>query len=296
MTEPALTTPTDTTQDEEVLDAHDEFDRPPNLADEVPGVADPAEQHDPERPERPHYSLPRPGHIAGAEHKISIETLQGVALVLGRPARKGKETILGLYMFGGKIHDVWQAAANDDPYADWVLWQIHEFMEREKKQLAAEEKRVDGLLVSQRGITFGDAHSVEPVELNLGFSTPFGFKGAMLVVDYDNLVRKTLTAQLVGLLTRRQAMEAIIYTRGRRLRHMFQLPTQWKYTGVNRDDVRRDTQRAATARDRMGDLPQAVLDGSQRAPNAPRMRTPRPEDDVRPAPDSTDREAETEAE
>ena len=262
-------------------DPHDAMDSVPDSVDE----ASPADAPDVpafddfRRPSRTQQPRPRPGRIAGAVHKITVETREGVALVLGRMATDEKQGILGLYKFGGRVHDIWKAAQDDDPYADWYLWQIHELMETEKQKLHAEEETIDNLLASQRGVSFGDAHSVEPVELDLSFKTPFGFQGAILVADYDNLVRKTLTAQFVGLLSRRQAMEEVIYARGRRLRHLFQLPTHWKYTGVNRDDMRLETQMAATAIERMGDLPKEFLNGTQRAPNAPRIRTRRVQED-----------------
>ena len=223
------------------------------------------------RTQRQPQERPRPGRLSG-EAKLTVETREGVAIVVGRQQTDEKPAVLGLYSFAGRLLDVWRAAADDDPYADWFLWQIHELMKAEREKLNEAEKYLDELMAGVRGITFKDGHSVDPVDLDLSFKSPIGFQGAYLVAAYDNVVRKALNAQHVGLLTQGQARGAIVHARGRRLRHLFQIPTHWKFIGVNRDDIRMSTQMGRRAQDLMGELPQEFLDASVRSPHAPYIK------------------------
>ena len=115
------------------------------------------------------------------------------------------------------------------------------------------------------------AQSVEPVKVDLTFTSPYAFMGAYLLADYDVLVRAVLTGRHIGLFDRDTA-ERTLREGGRIVRRVFNTAQGYKYLGVCREDLRQGTQKAERATDMLGALPQAVIDGTLRAAHAPDIR------------------------
>lgn len=212
----------------------------------------------------------RPGTLRG-DACLVIQTRQAQRLVYGRRQSGEQPGIIGLVRFGMVMKRLWIAAMLDDPYADWFLLQVHEGLETGHGEIRIMKTEMDTLLRSTRGVEIMIAHSLKPARVPLQFANPYGYMGAYLVGDFDELVCTVLTARHVGLVGRDSA-EQILYRGGRLIRRAFLLPTRWKHCAVDREDVRQDNQRAQAARDAMGDLPQAILDGTRRAPHAPEIR------------------------
>lgn len=213
-----------------------------------------------------------PGTLRGRASLI-VQTRQAQRLVYGRKQSPDQPGIIGLVRFGMLMKRVWVAAMLDDPYADWFLLQLHDALEAARHEIRRMQVEVDTVLQSTRGVEIAVAHSLKPVRVPLQFANPYGYMGAYLVGDFDELVCAVLTARHVGLLTRDTA-EQLLNRGGRGIRRAFLLPTLWKYVGVDRNDVRQDNQRAQAAAAVMGALPQAILDGTQRARHAPDIRRP----------------------
>jgi len=212
----------------------------------------------------------RPGTLRG-EASLLIQTRQAQRLVYGRRQSQEQAGIIGLVRFGMLMKRIWNAAALDDPYADWFLIQVHEALEAGRTTLWAPRDQVNALLAGVDGVEITIAHSLKPVRVPLRFANPYGYMGAYLVADYDELVCAVLTARHVGLLPRDTA-EQILHRGGRAIRRALLIPTQWKHCAVAREDVRQGNQRAETAREAMGELPQDVCDGTRRAGHAPALR------------------------
>lgn len=209
----------------------------------------------------------RPGTLRG-EASLLIQTRQAQRLVYGRRQSQEQAGIIGLVRFGMLMKRIWTSAMLDDPYADWFLIQIHESLETGRETIQKLRAEVDALLKAVEGVDITVAHSLKPVRVPLQFANPYGYMGAYVIADYDELVRAALTARHVGLLPR-DSTELMLQRSGRTVRRTFGIPTQWKHCAVNRDDVRQDTPRGRTARETMGELPQDVLDGTRRAHHAP---------------------------
>ena len=60
---------------------------------------------------------------------LSVQTHQARQLIHGRKGNAGKATIIGLVGFADRLRLIWQAARDDDPYADWWLIKVHEAIE-----------------------------------------------------------------------------------------------------------------------------------------------------------------------
>lgn len=240
-----------------------EMETEDRLPRDLPDQADPAVDY--------RTVADRPGTLRG-EACLVVQTRQAQRLVYGRRQSDEHPGIIGLVRFGMLMKRIWIATMLDDPYADWFLLQVHEGLDTGHREIRTMQAEIDALLRSTRGVEIAIAHSLKPARVPLQFANPYGYMGAYLVGDFDELVCAVLTARHVGLVGRDNA-ERMLYRGGRLIRRAFLLPTQWKHCAVDREDMRQDNQRAQAARTAMGELPQEILDGARRAPHAPEIRT-----------------------
>jgi integrating conjugative element protein (TIGR03761 family) len=215
----------------------------------------------------------RPGLLRGSA-SLDIQTRQAQRLVYGRRRTENKEHIVGLVRFGMNMKRIWSSAARDDPYADWTLLQVEEALNNTRELINTVRQEIESLLESAAiGVQIDIAHSLQPVRVPLQFANAFGYMGAYLIADFDQLVCAILTGRHVGLIQRGNSDKAL-HNCARRVRHAFALSGLWKFTLVTRADVHNNTPMALKAQQAMavmGDLPQEVLDGSHRARIAPEI-------------------------
>ena len=211
-----------------------------------------------------------PGGLRGLA-ELSVQTRQAQRLVLGRAATEDRPAITGLVRFGMLVRHLWDAGADDDPYADEYLLRILESLEQGREELAAMEQDVERLLQGIQGVDIAVAESQKPVRIPLQFANPYGYMGAYLISDYDRFARAVLTARHVGLLDR-DTSERLFHKGGRLVRRAFAATQGYKYCAVTRDDMAANNARAREAIAAMGDLPQAVLTGELRPRIAPEVR------------------------
>ena len=219
---------------------------------------------------KPTSLLRQPGALR-SQTSMEIQTRQAQRLVYGRRADAGKPAIFGLLRFGTMLRPIWEGAATDDPWADWCLVQIERDLLEAREALEALMAQIQKRLNSLPAMDVAVAQSVEPVKVDLTFTSPYAFMGAYLLADYDVLVRSVLTGRHVGLFDRDTA-ERTLREGGRIVRRAFNTAQGYKYLGVCREDVRQGTQKAARAAEMLGSLPQAVIDGTLRAAHAPDIR------------------------
>jgi integrating conjugative element protein (TIGR03761 family) len=218
-------------------------------------------------------SLPmdRPGALRGSA-TMTIETRQAQRLVYGRSKSESQAPIIGLTRFALTMKRIWTAAMVNDPYADYYLLHVHEAIEDARTLInelnAAIHARLAGI---GKKIQIEISHSVEPIKIPLSFANTYGYLGAYLISDYDDLVCGVLTARHMALVTRDEGERAIARG-GQAIRRVFFCPSGWKHLAITRDDVRQGNQRAQKATEAMGELPAEVLSAARRAPNAPSIR------------------------
>ncbi|HSH28958.1 MAG TPA: TIGR03761 family integrating conjugative element protein [Thiohalobacter sp.] len=207
---------------------------------------------------------------------LEIQTRQAQRLVYGRRAEGGVQGIVGLLRFAALLRVIWSGSVNDDPYADWWLVQIEQELLAARETVAALRGEVDARLESAPAVNITLAQSLEPARVDLNFSNPYAFMAAYLLADFDALVRAVLTARHVGLLDRAGA-ERLLQEGGRSVRRAYNTAHGYRYLALTRDDVRQGTSKAIRARELLGDLPRAVLEGELRADHAPELRRREPE-------------------
>lgn len=202
--------------------------------------------------------------------EMTIQTRQAQRLVQGRRGAEGKPPIIGLYRYGAMTRTIWSGASKDDPYADWWLLQLEQTLTEAKDDITHMRQLIERDMAQMSAMNVGLAQSLEPTRIELSFSNPYGYMGAWLLADMDELVLAALTARHVGLHTR-DASERMLNDAGRAVRRAFAAAQGYRFVAVTRQDVNEHNRRADRAKQNMGEVPQAVVDSTLRAEHAPRL-------------------------
>lgn len=136
---------------------------------------------------------------------MSIHTREALRLFIGRGADPdGKVArIPGAKSVASGLRALWIASGSDNPYADWSLLMAEEGLRARMESLDAARSRVLAQLeaLEQKGLHLSLLRSKNPVKLELGFQSPYGFLVAQLVVTFDHYVRAIKTLQNRDLLS-----------------------------------------------------------------------------------------------
>lgn len=218
---------------------------------------------------------------------MSIHTKEAYRLFIGR-ARDTANKSYGITS-GKKVaavlRSIWNLSAHDNPYADWVLVQVSERITQLRQEIQGGSTKCEEEFAKQRqrGLTLNVLGSRAPVEVELGFRSPYGFMLADLILDYDwysrqikTLVQKDRIGDVEGRDT--------LYQMTKRIRALFEstLPYQ-KYLlreelaqlsrsdflpGANAEALKR----VAAAVGIFGEVPREIFTGEVR-PRHSRRRT-----------------------
>ena len=203
---------------------------------------------------------------------LTLHTHHAARIWMGRPKSDAKAGIIGLSGFCSILNRISRGAQQDDPYSDWWMINLEEKISESKSSLKGIEDRLDSTMATlPPAITISNNLSIQPVSLPLYISNPLGFQAVYLLTHYDEIVRRILLAQHVGLIGRRD-MEMWIDEGAAVLRRLFGLAQLYKYSGAARDDFAANNAKAEAARkmyDRYGEIPQDILEGTRRSNFAP---------------------------
>lgn len=212
--------------------------------------------------------------------ELTLHTHHAARIWMGRPQTEGKPSILGLAGFCSKMNQMSRGASQDDPYSDWWMIRLEEKINESDEALKVIDKRLDDVMAQLPSmITIGNNLSIQPVKLPLFISNPLGFKAVYLLTSYDEIVRRILLAQHVGLIGRRD-MELWIDEGARVLRSLFGLAQLYRFSGASRDDFAANNAKADQARkmyERHGEIPQDILEGTRRSSFAPPITRGQPQ-------------------
>lgn len=200
---------------------------------------------------------------------LTLHTHHAARIWQGRTAREGVHSIMGMAGYIGVTNQIKQAAAQDDPYADWAIVQLEEKLMQAKAGMLELTQQLDRIrqdLPAQ--IDMGDNLNIHPVTLPLYMGSQLGFLAVYLLTDYDTLVRHTLLAHHTALIGRRD-MEAWIDDGAHLLRSLFGQAQRYRHAGVTRDDMAANNARALAAIERMGLPPTDILEGHRRSQFSP---------------------------
>ncbi len=196
---------------------------------------------------------------------LTLHTLQARKLILGIRTEKGS---IGLWSFATAVKKIWQAAAQDDPYADWHLLKIYDALKNAEQYLRNQIEEMQRALQTISYIHVQTVQSTKPLVLPLNFNNPYGYLAAEIIGLFDELARALFTAKTIGMKTAkafhqeiRQAMHYILKS--------FNKAYQWKAFNLTRHDVMANSANSQAAKERFGELPKIILEKKLRAPLSP---------------------------
>lgn len=201
--------------------------------------------------------------------QLTLHTHHASRIWYGRARSEDRAGIIGLAGFVSIMNKMRRGAEQDDPYSDAWMLRIEEKLDDTKKRLKVLREQVDQVLADvPAALTLGDNLNVQPVKLPLFVNAQLGFLAVYLLADFDELARRLILAHHTALIDRR-TMERWLDEGAHMLRSTFALSQQYHYTGTKRDDYAANNAAARAAREKYGDLPQDVLEGTRRSRFAP---------------------------
>lgn len=208
----------------------------------------------------------RPGPVQ-PKATIRLHTFIGHQLFFGRQqdtSRPGNGRDQCFTLFAGNLNSLWTCSMADDPYADARLLQVEEQIDRVKAQLKDLMALMDDLLASMEdaGIRAEAQSSVRPVDVPIGFRAVQAAVAVQLLGLTDRVILKALAAKHFGLVTS-QDWQRILSQTVTPMRHMFEL-SRFRASGATRDDFAANNARARAALEKLGQLPDDILQGSRR--------------------------------
>ena len=204
-----------------------------------------------------------------SDMQLTLHTHHASRIWHGRAASEGRPGITGLSGFVSIMAKMKRGAEQDDPYSDWWMLEIERKLDDTKSRLAVLREQVDQVLADiPPELSLGENLNVQPVKVPLFIGAQLGFLAVYLLADYDKLARHLILAHHTALLDR-HAMERALDEGSHLLRSTFALAQRYRYSGATRDDVAANNALARAAREKYGDLPQEVLEGTRRSRFAP---------------------------
>lgn len=135
--------------------------------------------------------------VADESDVMAIHTREAYRLFIGRTR---DESPRGYGITSGKrvaavLRSIWNLSANDNPYADWILVQVSDRVAELRQQI---EKTGQGFQddldkLQARGLRVSVLKSRAPVEVELGFRSPYGYMIVDLILDFDWYARVVKT-------------------------------------------------------------------------------------------------------
>ena len=201
---------------------------------------------------------------------LTVQTRQAHQLIYGREGTRAQAPIIGLVGFAERLRIIWQAAREDDPWADWWLIKVCDAMDAAGDCIRNWKQDLDHLLQQQAaGMEVSLAESLRPCRVLLQFASPYAYQGARLLAEYDALVCRVLTASHVGLVDG-GTRDELLSNCSHKLRAAFMIPQNFRLTGVDREAVRGNRDESRRARKAMGEVPEDIVRGERCAPVVPR--------------------------
>ncbi len=199
----------------------------------------------------------KPGALQG-DVWLTVQTERAQKFIYGRRKSKDRPAIWGLIAFADTLKPIWLAASLDDPYADWWLVKTDAAIEACKHVIESSHQTLTVLLSQYCALQVETAHSTQPRRIPLRFSSPYGFRGAHLLAEYDRLMCLWLTVTHVGMPIDK-VLEESLKTCSKKLRALFTVPQGFQDLGLNRRLVQADDPLHIKAKTLMGELPEDIL-------------------------------------
>jgi len=203
----------------------------------------------------------RPGSIEW-ETTLLINTEQAVLLINGRERQvRGEQvipSIVSLFQYAKQMVQVELAYKAGDPYADYHLVVLQQKITKAKETLKTIKQSLQIRVEEESMLKVGAAKSKAPIPFNFIFKSVFAFKVADLIGHMDKITLLCLASSHTGVITRKESKKTIA-TVTTLIRGIFHYPTQYKFSNVNREDIKNKTRAALLAEEKYGRLPEEII-------------------------------------
>lgn len=212
-----------------------------------------------------HHDQSRPGPVQ-PKATMRLHTYLGHQLFFGRQDESNKRPFRNqsFVRFASNVNALWTCSKQDDPYADARLILIEEKIDGVRDQVKAIMGDLDEILDSlqESGIRPESHQSIHPVEVPLSLKSVHATVAVQVLGLVDRLIQKALMAKHFGLVTE-QDWQRIMQQSVTPMRSLMQL-SQFRASGACRDDFAANNARARSAIEKLGELPQDILEGTRR--------------------------------
>lgn len=206
---------------------------------------------------------------------LTLHTYHAARLWWGRGVDSGKPQIIGMRQFLFLTGAIQRNVTRDDPYADhWMLKVDAKLADvRETlNELMAESERLMSLIPEE--LTIEENVNQKPFSTQVYTGGQQGWLAVVLLTDFDRAARNILLAAHTSFITQNEAYR-LLRQANQTMRGMCAFPQRYPgYSGVTRDDFAANNAKAREAKEKYGELPKEVLEGTLRSPYAPRIHKP----------------------
>lgn len=212
-----------------------------------------------------------------SEDTMTLHTREASRLFVGR-ARAPGET--GYGQSGGKkvgaaLRAIWHLSSSDNPYADFALIEANDRMMALNEELEGHIGRMQESLLKleARGLKFSIVRADPPVDVVLGFRSPYGYAVVQLISTFDFFVRMTKTLVRKNLMADKEGYKQI-FSMTHEVRRLFERVV-WFQRLLGKEEMRQmsrsdwlpiaDEQakkRVTAAVELFGQLPREVFTGA----------------------------------
>lgn len=187
-----------------------------------------------------------------AEHQLELHTRTGKTLFNG----SWHHGQMGLRQFATLMRTMWQAHQADDPYADWYLMQTYDELEEIKAKFKQYELKLTQQMENLRGFRVTLFYNTTPFTLPIFLISPLACIGVAVVEQVDYLARQLYTLSRIGLMPENQLTISALMGE---VQTVFNFPRRWVQTGITRQDIKNNTQKADEVRKQLKDVPDDVI-------------------------------------
>ncbi|EHO5062421.1 TIGR03761 family integrating conjugative element protein [Salmonella enterica] len=205
------------------------------------------------------------GPLRSAIH-IQLHTHNATRLWAGRRATEnGPAPIIGMPRFIEILNQMRIAAEHNDPYADLWMLRMEEKLVQSRKLMQVMLDQAKAMFSElPEGIDIEHCFNVQPARFPLFINAPLAYQGVYLLTDFDQLARQLLLASHIAVISRRE-MHNRLNNGATVIRSVFGLTQKYHGSGLTRQDFIDDTPQARSAIERLGPLPEAILNGKMRS-------------------------------
>jgi integrating conjugative element protein (TIGR03761 family) len=208
----------------------------------------------------------RPG-LLRARTTITLETVFGAYLFYGKHGENGR--IIGLRNFANSLDIIWKNAPRD-PWALWYLLRIETAIDQAQSALELLLQEYKIKLNHQKKFDYKPSFSLKPIQINIAFAAPLGYRAAKLVVTADDVIKLMLQAHHVDLVRDSEAKQALFKV-GNHVRRALESAMTYREMNVSYKALKKMTAQAQKAIDALGEVPADILTGEKLPRHIPRV-------------------------